>query len=95
MAHPTCALARLPVFPPAAGSPLQNAVAELGALRETHRAIVRINDLLQQAPHSLRTQYRVDSHHVNALIALLKAVLDERFRAAKATIESMQAARDA
>lgn len=95
MAHPTCAPARLLIAPPAGESPLQQVAAELGELRETHRAIVRINDLLEQAPLSLREKYRMDAVHASALVDLLQAALDRRYAAAQATLEAMQAARDA
>ena len=95
MAHPTCAPARLPTASPVGESPLQQANAELGVLGETYHAIIRINDLLLQAPRSLREEYRIDALHVNALVGLLNAVLDHRFQAVKATLESMRATRGA
>jgi len=94
MVHPTCAPARLPIVPPAGESPLQQAVAELGVLRETYRAIVHIHDLLAQAPSSLGDAYRTNPADAYAFVDLLQAELDRRFQAAKATLESIQAARD-
>jgi succinate dehydrogenase/fumarate reductase flavoprotein subunit len=94
MAHPTCAPARLPIVPLATESPLQQAVAELGVLRETYHAIVRVNDLLQHAPHSLREKCRIDPLHMSALVDLLNAVPDHRFQAVKATLESMHSDRN-
>ncbi|MDM0073740.1 hypothetical protein QTH90_05075 [Variovorax sp. J2P1-59] len=89
MAHPICAPARLPNDPPAGQSPLRQVKAELAELEKTHHGIVRIIELLQNAPLWLREKHRMDPVHANAFVDLVKAELDRRFDAARATLEAM------